>query len=113
MNTKSNKAKGRRLQVWARDQLINELGINSEDVKSRTMGESGTDLILSSVAHRLFPFSVECKNTERLSLWAAWAQAQANKEDYEPLLIAKRNHHSPLAILDAEYFFKMQGRINE
>ena len=49
MKTQSAKAKGRRLQQWVRDLLIEELEIHPEDVESRSMGAGGEDLILSLI----------------------------------------------------------------
>ena len=42
------KAKGRNLQKWTRERLIEELEIHEEDVESRSMGVSGEDLIMAS-----------------------------------------------------------------
>ena len=38
MKTQSAKAKGRRLQQWFREQLIESLQIHPEDIESRSMG---------------------------------------------------------------------------
>ena len=38
MKTSSAKAKGRRLQKWFADQLVEKLGIDPEDIESRPMG---------------------------------------------------------------------------
>jgi hypothetical protein len=47
---------------------------------------------------------------EKLNLWEAWKQAEANAGGYEPLLIIKRNRQKPLAVVDAEHFI---GALNE
>ena len=47
MKTQSAKAKGRRFQQWVRDKLIESLGIHPEDIESRSMGQSGEDLIMA------------------------------------------------------------------
>ena len=44
MKPQSAKAKGRNLQKWVRDQLIEELDIHPEDIESRSMGAGGEDL---------------------------------------------------------------------
>ena len=41
MKTQSAKAKGRRLQQWVRNLLIEELEIHPEDIESRSMGARG------------------------------------------------------------------------
>ena len=65
MRTQSKKAKGRRLQQWFRDLLIEKLNIHPEDIESRSMGAGGEDLIMARAARQKFPFSVECKNVEK------------------------------------------------
>ena len=72
MKTQSAKAKGRRLQQWVRDLLIEKLNVHPEDVESRSMGAGGEDLI---VAREKFPYSVECKNQEKVNVWDAYSQA--------------------------------------
>ena len=41
MKTQSAKAKGRKLQQWFRDRLIDVLEIHEEDIESRSMGACG------------------------------------------------------------------------
>jgi len=71
------------------------------------MGAGGEDIMLSPTARDRFPFSVECKNQERISIWKAYDQAKSNAEEYEPLLIIKRNNHEPLAVVNAKYFIEL------
>ena len=47
MKTQSAKAKGRKLQQWVRDQLIEQLDVHPEDIESRSMGAGGEDLIMA------------------------------------------------------------------
>lgn len=47
MRVQSAKAKGRRLQQWVRDQLIEKLEVHREDIESRSMGAGGEDLIMA------------------------------------------------------------------
>ena len=75
MKTQSAKAKGRRLQQWIRDQLIEKLLVDEQDVESRSMGASGEDLIMARDARRKFPYSIECKNVEKVNVWEAYDQA--------------------------------------
>ena len=104
MKTSSAKAKGRRLQQKFMQLLIEKLDIDSEDIESRSMGAGGEDLIMSKAARNKFPFSIECKNQEKLNIWAAWEQANNNKGIYEPLVVIKRNGTTPLVVLDANVF---------
>ena len=109
MKTQSAKAKGRRLQQWIRDQLIEKLEVHPEDVESRSMGAGGEDLIMARAAREKFPYSVECKNQEKMNVWESYSQATDNSGDYEPIVVIKRNNHKPLVVVDAEYFVRLHN----
>ena len=104
MKTQSKKSKGRRLQKWVREQLIEKLNIHEEDIESRSMGAGGEDLIMARAARKKFPYSIECKNQEKLNIWESYSQAVENCKNYEPIVVVKRNNHKPLIVVDAEYF---------
>ena len=87
MKPQSAKAKGRKLQQWVRDQLIEHRDIHPEDIESRSMGAGGEDLIMARDARQKFPYSIECKNQEKLNVWDAYNQAQANSGNHEPIVI--------------------------
>ena len=109
MNPSSAKAKGRRLQQWVRDKLIEALDIHPEDIESRSMGAGGEDLIMARAARQKFPHSIECKNVEKLNIWEAYEQASANSGDYEPIVVMKKNGKKPLVVVDAEYYISLFG----
>jgi len=113
MKPQSCKAKGRNLQKWVREQLIEQLDIHPEDIESRSMGAGGEDLIMARAARQKFPFSVECKNVEKLNVWEAYEQAKANCGSYEPIVVMKKNHKKPLVVIDAENFIKLIGRVDK
>jgi len=94
VKTKSAKAKARRLQ----DAVVNAilwtfLDLEPDDVRAAVMGESGADVKLSPLGRDYFPYAVEAKNTERLDVWGALKQAEAHaeKEGGEPVVVFKRN----------------------
>ena len=111
MKVQSAKAKGRRFQQWVRNKLIEILNIHPEDIESRSMGAGGEDLIMARAAREKFPYSVECKNQEKVNIWESYKQAVENSKDYEPILIIKRNNHKPLVLIDAEHFVKLHNRV--
>ena len=113
MKTQSAKAKGRRLQQWFRDLLIEKLNIHPEDIESRSMGAGGDDLIMARAAREKFPYSVECKNQEKINLWESYNQAQQNSKNHEPVVILKRNNSKPLILVDAEYFVKLHQDVSD
>jgi hypothetical protein len=109
MKTASCKAKGRTLQNKVRDLLLSIFPIlEPDDIRSVSMGASGEDIQLSPAARKLFNFSIECKNTEKLNVWEAYKQASSNcLENSSPLLIFKRNHANIMVCMEFESFLKI------
>ena len=107
MKTASAKAKGRKLQQWFANLLVESLGLDEEDIESRPMGSQGEDIILGKQSRQIFPYSVECKNQEAVNVWKAYEQATENCKGYEPLVVIKRNRTKPLVLVDAEYFVEL------
>ena len=107
MKTQSAKAKGRRLQQWFRDLLIEKLEVHPEDIESRSMGAGAEDLIMARAARAKFPYSIECKNQESVNVWKSYEQAVENSGNYEPIVIIKRNKSKPLVLIDAEHFVSL------
>jgi|SRR5210317_19754 len=92
MKTRSAKNKGKRLQNDVRDLILETFQeLEPDDVRSTTMGDSGEDVLLSPAARKLFPFSVECKNQEKLNIWSSLQQAEDNAGEHTPLVVFKRN----------------------
>jgi len=112
MKTSSAKNKGRKLQQWFRDLLIDSLGIHPEDIESRSMGAGGEDLIMSRAARDKFPYSIECKNVEKLNVWSAYDQAAENCGHYTPIVVMKKNGRQPLVVIDAVEFVVLQEILN-
>ena len=111
MKTSSAKAKGRKLQQWFRDLLIEKLNVHSEDIESRSMGAGGEDLIMARAARKKFPYSIECKNQEAVNVWKSYEQAKENSGDYEPIVVLKRNNTKPLVLVDADYFVRLHNEL--
>ena len=114
MKTSSAKAKGRRLQQWVRNLLIEELEVHPEDIESRSMGAGGEDLIMARAARQKFPYSIECKNQERRGykgVYRAYKQAETHLKNLEPVAIIKENGEKPLAVVSPEYLFQLQSKV--
>ena len=114
MKTSSAKAKGRSLQKYIRDRLLKTFeAVPIYDIASRPMGSQGSDLIMSAVAKKYFPYKIECKNQEAFAnVYKAFEQAKSQKEDGEPLLILKRNREQPLVVVDFEVFLELVRNAN-
>ena len=108
MKPRSAKNKGKRLQNKIRDLILEKFdSLEPDDVRSITMGDSGEDILLSPAARRMFPFSVECKNQEKLNIWSALEQAEENSGNHTPLVIFKRNRSKTYAVLELEDFIDL------
>ena len=105
MKTRSAKNKGKRLQNDVRDLILETFTeLEPDDVRSTTMGDSGEDILLSPAARKLFPFSVECKNQEKLNIWSSLEQAESNGEKGTPVLVFKRNRSKTYAVIEFKEF---------
>ena len=108
MKLRSAKNKGKRLQNKVRDIILEKFdSLEPDDVRSITMGDSGEDILLSPAARRLFPFSVECKAQESLSIWSALEQAESNAGKHIPLLVFKRNRSKTYAVLEFDKLLEL------
>lgn len=114
MSARSSKAKGRRLQNRIRDALrLLYPHLEEDDIKSQTMGMTGEDIVLSPSARKYIPYSIECKNVERLPLWKSIKQAEDNtREDCEMALIVKRNRTEPYVIVTLDHWLELIKREN-
>jgi hypothetical protein len=106
MKTRSAKNKGKRLQNTVRDILLETFkeDLEPDDVKSAVMGDSGEDIQLSPAARKIIPYSIECKNQEKLNIWSALEQAEDNSKESTPVLIFKRNRSKTYAVIEFKEF---------
>jgi|TARA_Y100001937_G_C7027672_1_gene288554 hypothetical protein len=108
MRSRSRKNKGKRLQNKVRDILLEAFqDLEQDDIRSAIMGESGEDIKLSPAARKLIPYSIECKNQEKLNIWEALSQAEENSGVSTPVLIFKRNRSKTYAVLPIEEFINL------
>lgn len=111
MQTKSLKAKGRRLQQWVRDEMLkNSTGLTPDDIRSTSMGAQGEDIQLSQLARTKWPFSIECKSKAAFAFYRDLGQAYTNApEGTQPILVCKADYKPAVVIVDAEWFFETFG----
>jgi len=115
ISVSSRKGKGRNLQYWLCDKiskLINIKWVQADDsclIHSREMGQHGTDIVLRRKALKKFPFSIECKSTETLSLIKTIQQAEANTAAGTDMLIVHKCKalKSPIVIVFWDTFEKL------
>jgi len=112
IKTSSAKAKGRNLQKWAVEKIAELLEYklpkdkDESHIRSREMGQSGVDVVLSKKAKQKFPFAIECKNQEKINLPVFMQQAKANGNEFlKPILIVKnKTLKEPLLVMEWETF---------
>lgn len=104
MRPQSAKAKGRRLQQKIAQSIVDAFPhLEPDDAVSTSMGCGGMDVRLSPLAQRTIPLAIECKNQERLNVWACLEQAEKNTPDgMDSCLIFSRNHARTYAVLPWE-----------
>ena len=112
MKASSCKNKGRRLQQEVARGILGAFPhLQEDDVRSTSMGAGGEDVQLSVAARQCMPYSIECKNTERLAIWSAIEQCEANAPDGStPLVVFKRNRSKMYAVLPWEHFMALQQK---
>lgn len=101
---RSRKSKGRRLQIAVAKAIAKTFNLEPRDVVSAPASVGGEDIILSEKAKQFFPYSVECKNREKLNIWEALAQAEKNCGDREPIVVFSRNNAPTYVVLNLEEF---------
>lgn len=109
MLVRSAKNKGKRLQNWVADQILNLFPRlhKDDDVRSAIMGETGEDVKISRKARKKFPYQVECKAAEGWSkLYTAFDQASSHGP-HTPLLFVRSNRKPCIVCMEAEDFFRL------
>ena len=116
MKPRSAKAKGRKLQQEVRDKLLKlyEGVLETDDVTCTMMSESGVDIKLSPLARKHIPYSIECKNTEKIAIWQAIEQAKENAKDKtDPAVVFRRNNSETYIVINFETFLKLISPIDK
>lgn len=107
--TKTKKAKSRALQNIVAEDIRALTKLTDDDVAPAIMGTTGIDIRLSSRARAVFPYGIECKNQEKISIWSCIEQCERNAtfEGLTPLLIVKRNRTEPYVVLKWKDFIRL------
>ena len=101
MKPSSAKAKGRTFQQQIMRLLLAKFPqLEKDDITSRSMGDSGEDLLLSPTARKLIPYSFECKSLARFAGHNYIEQAVTNTPaGSTPVAVVKANHKKPVVIM--------------
>lgn len=110
MKTSSAKAKGRKLQQILRDRLLEAFPeLESDDVKSTSMGAQGEDVQLSPAARKLLPLQFECKARASFAVYDMYEQAKTHGNQV-PALVIKANRKEPLVVLSLDDFITIMRK---
>ena len=104
---RTRKAKGRVFQAALAEHIREAYQCHVDDVKPVLMSGSGMDLQLSPAFRERFPYAVECKNQESLSIWQALKQAEANAGGLIPVLAFKRARSPTYAVIPWDEFIAL------
>lgn len=115
MKPQSCKQKGRRFQQEIVETVKDSFPVlRDNDVKSVSMGAGGEDVIMSPLAESIFPYSIECKNVEKINIWKSLEQASANAPRQKiPVLAMKKNRTKPHAVIPWEHFMSLTKKSHE
>ena len=113
MRPQSCKSKGRRLQQSVAKSIMEafpELGEGG--AVSTSMGAGGEDIRMSPAARECVPLSIECKNVEKINIWACLEQATKNTpQDASPCLVFTRNHSPVWAAVSWDLLIDLFRRV--
>ena len=113
MKPASAKQKGRRFQQQIATSICEKFNFNPQDVRSVSMGARGEDILMSSSAEVVFPYSIECKNVERLNIWAAIEQATCNATNGKtPIVAFHKNRSQTYVAMPWQHFLDLTHKVN-
>lgn len=119
MKTSSAKAKGRRLAQLLKEKLLNRdkegnPEYSEADIVVTPSGVTGPDLQLHGNAAISYPYVFECKNQEKVNLWASWEQAKSHEKFTAgyvctpiPILVIGKNRTKPIVVMDLDDFIRI------
>jgi hypothetical protein len=109
MKIRSAKSKGKKLERWIRDKILQYFPSLTEDDVRVTIGqETGADIKLSKKAQEICPYRWESKNRQTFkTLYSYYEQATKHEGTGSAVVILKMNRKPALALLDAELFFEL------
>jgi len=96
MKTSSCKNKGRLLQQFVAKLIATSFELSPDDVVSRPMGSPSCDIMMSPLAQKRFPISVECKNSKAKPGPDSLEQAKYNCYKDTTPVVAWKPHRAPM-----------------
>jgi hypothetical protein len=110
VKTKSNKAKGRTGQQEVRDALLAAFPtkLEADDIRSTSMGDTGSDLKLSPAAKKLIPISPEVKRRKAgLKTVYDWLTQAKSGGSMWPTVFFRQDRSPWLVVVELETFIEL------
>jgi hypothetical protein len=96
LETQFSKGKRQSIPAVVRDLILAKFSLEPDDVRSTSMGAGGEDILLSPLARRRVPLSIECKSREKIAVYGYYEQAEENSKGRgEPCVFIKQNRSKP------------------
>jgi len=115
--SRAGKAKGRLGQQEIRDRLLKEFpNLDSDDIKSTIMGDTGEDIQLSPAARKLLPLSIEIKRRkEGMKTAYSYLEQAAKHNRGEPVVFFRSDRKPWLVMIGMEHYMDLirDWKINE
>jgi len=116
MRPGGGKAKGKAFEKLVSGRVQEWLGLGPEDIIRTRSGDDDCDIGLSPAAKKIFPYWLECKHTNTLSIPAWLRQAEAaikrhNAYDQTPVIVFRQTGSRKLyAVVEFEHFMDLATR---
>ena len=108
ITTRSAKNKGYSFQKKIAEKLREKFPtLDEQDIMSCPSSVNGEDILLSTTAQTLIPYSFECKARKKIAVYEWYDQAKGNSKGREPAVIIKKDRGKPLVIIDLEHFLEI------
>jgi hypothetical protein len=112
ISVQSAKAKGRQLQQEVRNALLEAFpSLETDDIKSVSMGAAGEDVQLSPAARRLLGgIQIECKRLKSLKTLYGWITQAKSHGPHKPVVFVRADREEALAILPMTDYINLLKR---
>lgn len=102
-----NKAKGRNGQKEVQALILQHFPeLEHDDCRSNPMGSDGEDILLSPAARKLMPWNIEVKRKKAVGAARFIEQAREHGK-HEPVALFREDRSEWMAVITAEYLFKL------
>lgn len=85
--------------------------LQEDDVRNLSMGATGEDILLSPLARKYFPFSVEVKYRASWSILQHMDQARGHNTKYPPIVVFRKARDKLYCVLEFDELLTLLKRV--